>query len=141
MERIILFDGVCRLCNGSVDFVVRRDPKRHFKFASIQSDIAHALLSERGIQFDLENNPTIYLIENDNVYTRSSAALRIAKQLRFPWPLLYVGIIIPPFLRNAVYDFVGARRAKWFGVTNTCEVRDEDKEKDRFLDRDDGIGI
>lgn len=172
MKDVIVFDGECRLCNGAVDFVVKRDPKRRFQFASLQSDTARVLLREVGVpQVDIEGvdessktvqtetkgsqkgesskaaqvekqrqqtsetkSETIYLLESDRCYTKSTAALRIARQLRFPWPLLYVGIIIPPFIRDAVYDFIGRNRKKWFGEKNTCDARGEEVERGRFLD-------
>lgn len=142
MRRVIIFDGECRLCNGAVDFVVRRDPKRYFQFASLQSEVARQLLKEVAAPLpppaSSPANPgadeTIYLIEGDTYYTRSTAALRIAKKLRFPWPLLYVGSIVPRFIRNAIYNYIGRNRKKWFGVTNTCDTRREEEERDRFLD-------
>lgn len=115
---VILFDGVCHLCQGAVKFIIRRDPKGYFRFASLQSKAAERLLGgqhrERGL------SGTIVLIESGAIYTRSTAALRIARGLKFPWPLLYFLIWIPPWLRNHVYDWIAANRYRWFGRDDAC---------------------
>ncbi|MNO54500.1 hypothetical protein D3C76_449740 [compost metagenome] len=116
---VVLFDGVCHLCQGAVQFIIKRDPVGRFKFASLQSDIAEKLLSGNGIRNE-DQMGTIVLIENKVKYTRSTAALRIAKGLRFPWPILYGFIIVPPVIRNAVYKWIAANRYRWFGKDDVC---------------------
>ncbi len=129
---ILLFDGVCNLCTGSVRFVIRRDPEKRFRFASLQSPVAKALLETDA---DASTDPlgSIVLIDDDGIWRRSTAALRTAGRLSAPWPLLRVLLIVPRPLRDWVYDFIGARRYRWFGRTDACWVPEQDI-SDRFLD-------
>lgn len=130
-EHIILFDGVCNLCNNSVQFVLKNDTNAKFKFASLQSNAGQKLLAH--FQLPLyEFNSFIYVAE-DKIYTRSSAALRVAKELNFPWKLMFVFIIIPPFIRNFVYDTIAKNRYKWFGKRESCMIPTPDL-KQRFLE-------
>ena len=115
-QHIVLFDGVCNLCNGAVRFILARDPEGHFRFASLQSETARRLLK------DDAPAETIVLIEAGKTYTKSTAALRIARGLRFPWPLLYALVAIPRPLRDLVYDWVARHRYAWFGKRETCPV-------------------
>ncbi|MFT3948530.1 MAG: thiol-disulfide oxidoreductase DCC family protein [Agriterribacter sp.] len=115
---IILFDGVCNLCNSSIQFVLKKDKKKQFYFTSLQSNAGQQLLKQYRLspgKFD-----SFILIENNKAYTRSTAALRVVKRLSGLWPLLYIFIIIPPFIRNAVYDWVARNRYKWFGKSESC---------------------
>ena len=130
MSRTILFDGVCNLCNGFVRFVVRRDPAARFRFAALQSPAAAALLREAGVASPLPDS--VILVEDGRVYLRSGAALRIARGLRFPWPLAYAAIVVPRFIRDRVYDAVAARRYRWFGRRDVCMVPTPELQK-RFL--------
>ena len=116
-ERIILFDGVCNFCNASVQFIIERDPKAQFHFASLQSDVGQGLLRDHNIPLDVQS---IVLIENGQAFRKSTAALRIARRLSRGWPLLAAFMIIPPFIRNAVYDFIARNRYKWFGKQDSC---------------------
>ncbi|WP_018754046.1 thiol-disulfide oxidoreductase DCC family protein [Paenibacillus sanguinis] len=129
-EYIVLFDGVCHLCQGAVKFIIQRDPKKRFFFISLQSPAAFRLLREVG----LEEAPleTMVLIEHGAYYTRSTAALRIARALRFPWPLLYAFILIPRVWRDAVYKIIAKRRYRWFGRDEVCMVPTVEL-RDRFL--------
>lgn len=120
MERIILFDGVCNLCNASVQFVIRHDRHNRFRFASLQSDYGQQLLRREG--FSTEELTSFILVEGDKTYRRSTAALRVARQLPGGWSLLYAFIVVPPFIRNAVYDFIAANRYRWFGKQDACMV-------------------
>ncbi|MBP2114130.1 thiol-disulfide oxidoreductase DCC family protein [Paenibacillus silagei] len=129
-ESIVLIDGVCHLCQGIVRFIIPRDPKAHFKFASLQSDAARELLKAGGLpeqQLD-----TVVLIENGKYYTQSAAVLRIARRLRFPWPAAYVFILIPGPLRNAMYRIVARNRYRWFGRDEQCLLPTPDMKR-RFL--------
>ncbi len=117
---IILFDGVCNLCNGAVNFVIDRDPAGFFKFAPLQSNTGRALLEQHALP--TETLDSIVLIEGGRVYQRSGAALRIARRLRGGWPLLYSFIIVPRFIRDRVYDFIAAHRYRWFGKEDACRV-------------------
>ncbi len=115
-DALILFDGVCNLCSSSVRFIIRRD----LQFATLQSVAGQRLAQRYGIA-GLES---VVLIQQGKVYQQSSAALRIARQLNGLWPLLYVLIVIPRPVRDAVYDFIGQRRYRWFGKTEACWLPD-----------------
>jgi predicted DCC family thiol-disulfide oxidoreductase YuxK len=117
---VVLFDGVCNLCNGSVLFIIKRDPKKTFSFSALQSEFAREQLLKRGL--DPTRLHSIIVIHNENVYQRSRAALEIARRLSGPWPILYIFIIIPPFIRNWVYDLVATNRYKWFGKKDQCMI-------------------
>jgi predicted DCC family thiol-disulfide oxidoreductase YuxK len=127
---IVLFDGVCTLCNHSVDFVVRHDPARHFKLASLQSEVGQALLARYGLAHDTPDS--IVLIEDGRAYVRSTAALKIAAKLDGALPLLQAFLAIPPALRDAVYDYVARNRYRWFGKRETCRLPTLE-ERARFL--------
>ena len=129
-KSIILFDGVCNLCNSSVQFVLKRDKKQQFLFASLQSDAADKLL----LQFNYKNSNlnTIIFIEENKIYDKSTAVLKIAKKFNPLWNLLYVFILIPKKLRDFVYNFIAKRRYNWFGKRNSCMVYNEGYEK-RFI--------
>lgn len=120
IERVILFDGVCNLCNSSVNFVIDRDIHHHFKFASLQSDYGREQIKRLG------GNPaqlnSIVLIEEGHFYRKSTAALRVARKLSGGWPLLYAFIIVPSFLRDVVYDFIAKNRYRWFGKAEACRI-------------------
>lgn len=115
---IILFDGVCNLCNQSVQFVLPRDREGYFSFASLQSDTGASILTENGYSADFLGSFMLY--EDGKLYKQSTAALRVARKLGFPWTLSAVFYIVPPFLRNLVYDFIARNRYKWFGKTDEC---------------------
>ena len=128
---IILFDGVCNLCNGSVQFVLTRDKNRHFLYATLQGEQAEKLLKKHG-----KNNKDLdsfLLIENGQLYQKSTAALRVAKKLNAAWPLLYFFIIIPQPLRDTVYNFIAKNRYKWFGKRESCMLPTKET-KALFLD-------
>ena len=116
----ILFDGVCNLCSGFVRFVVARDPHARFRFAALSSTAAQSLLRECGVTAPIPD--TMVLVENGKVYFRSDAPLRIARGLTLPWPLASVFLVVPRFIRDTVYDFVAARRYRWFGRRQVCMV-------------------
>lgn len=120
MERTILFDGVCNLCNASVQFVIRHDAGAKFRFMALQSEAGREIMTRNGLSADQLDS--FVLSENGRIYQRSTAALRVAKELGGAWPLLYAFIVVPPFIRNAVYDFIAARRYRWFGRQESCMV-------------------
>lgn len=131
---IVLFDGVCNLCNRWVRHIIRHDPRGRFRLASLQSDAGRALQQEYGI--DPEGLDTVVLIDKGRVYTKSDAALRIARRLTGPscywWPARH----IPRPLRDAAYDLIARNRYRWFGQRDECMVpRPGDRE--RFLDSED----
>lgn len=129
---VILFDGVCNLCNSFVTFVMDRDGGE-FRFASIQSDAGAEMMREAGMSpEDLE---TVVVVDGDEVYTKSTAALYVARRLGLPYSLLYPFVVVPSFLRDPFYDFVASHRYSWFGKRDKCRVPDEET-KDRFLSQD-----
>ena len=128
---VVLFDGVCNLCNGSVRFVIERDPRKHFQFAPLQSATATRLIS--GSADRLAMPDSIVLVDDGRLYVRSEAALRIARRLRFPWPLLWVFMAVPRNLRDWVYDVIARHRYRWFGKRETCMVPSTEI-RDRFLE-------
>src|SRR5436190_2185873 len=117
---VVLFDGVCNLCNQSVQFIIRRDPKQEFHFSTLQSNFAREQLVEHGL--DPNRLHSVIVIDRGNTHQRSRAALEIARRLSGLWPLLYVFIIISPFIRDWAYDFVAANRYKWFGKKDHCMI-------------------
>jgi len=120
LNNIIVFDGLCNLCNRAVDFIIQHDGKGIFCFASVHTATGRDLLSLHRI--DPKNIDTFLLIANDRAYTKSDAALAIAKQLQRPWPLLKVFGYVPAGLRNAIYDFIARHRYRWFGKRQHCRV-------------------
>ncbi len=116
----MLFDGVCNLCNGSVLFVIDRDPAGHFQFAPLQSDPGRQLLQRHGYAgADLSS---IVLVDGGRLYTRSTAALRIARRLTWPWRLLHALIVVPRPVRDAVYGLIARNRYRWFGREEACRI-------------------
>ena len=120
-QKIILFDGVCNLCNGSVIFVLQREKEPVFQFASIQSEAGQELLEWCGLPKDYSE--AVVLVDHGNVYLRSTAALKIGQQLRFPWSFLsYAGFLVPGIIRDWVYRQIAIHRYRWFGKRDVCIV-------------------
>jgi predicted DCC family thiol-disulfide oxidoreductase YuxK len=129
-QAVILFDGVCNLCNSLVRFVIERDPGGAFLFASLQSEPALKLVRKFGLS--LTDFDSIILIEGSTYSIKSEAALRIAKRLRGIWSLFYIFIVIPKSWRDKVYDFVAQNRYRWFGKSDQCPVLTSNIDR-RFL--------
>ncbi len=119
-KKIILFDGVCNLCNGSVVFIIKRDKKDVFRFAAIQSEEGQELIQKYNI--DTSKIDSILLLDGENYYSKSTVALKIARHLKGGYPLLYVFMILPRFFRNWVYDIIARNRYKWFGKKESCMI-------------------
>lgn len=128
MKGIILFDGVCNFCDSSVQFIIKHDRKTYFQFASIQSEIGQKYVEEH----QLHSIDSIIVIENNQAFTKSSAALKIAKQFSGLWKLLLVVKIIPRPIRDKGYDFIAKNRYKWFGKRDVCRIPTVE-ERERFL--------
>lgn len=120
---VILFDGVCNLCNRTVQFVIKRDKRNIFRFAALQSEAGQQIL--QNYKQDASDFSSFILFTDDVIYTKSTAALMVAKKLGSPWSLLYSLIIIPAFIRNSIYSFIAKRRYQWFGRTETCQLSDK----------------
>lgn len=129
---VVLFDGVCNLCNAAVQFMIDRDKDSALRFAPIQSDVAKELLEgsmgaegAKKIRDGATGNgdpDTIVFVNGKDAWTHSSAALRIAQRLSFPWSWLIVGLIVPRPLRDLVYRFIAKNRYRWFGKSDTCRI-------------------
>jgi predicted DCC family thiol-disulfide oxidoreductase YuxK len=120
LKKVILFDGVCNLCNGAVLFVIKRDKKAKFSFASLQSTFGQIQLKKYGLSSD--ELSTIVLLKDGRIFTKSTAALEIAKNLDGLWPAFYFFRIVPPLIRNFVYDFIAQNRYRWFGKREACMI-------------------
>ena len=128
---VLFFDGECNLCNSSVQFIIRHDTKKKFLFAPLQSEAGKAAVAalstlKTGIP------DSLVLSDNCKYYTKSTAALRIARKLDWAWPVLYAGIILPRFIRDGIYDLVARNRYKWFGKRNECMMPTAEL-RERFL--------
>ena len=128
---IVLFDGVCNLCNKTVRFIIRRDPKAKFRFASVQSESGQLLLRQLGLPIDRFDS--IVYISDDKFYLKSTAVLTILSKLGSGWQLLSFLMIFPLLLRDKVYDFIAKWRYKWFGHLESCIVPAPEN-SDRFLE-------
>ena len=118
---VVLFDGVCNLCNGFVQFVISHDPAGRFHFAALQSEAGQALLAKHGHTATASTAPeTVMLLEGGHLYTHSTAVLLIARGLNWPWRGLSVALVLPGFLRDAIYRFVARHRYQWFGRQESC---------------------
>ncbi|WP_299485481.1 thiol-disulfide oxidoreductase DCC family protein [uncultured Allomuricauda sp.] len=120
-KKIILFDGVCNLCNGAIQFIIKRDKTDTFRYAPLQSEIGEQLIAERAI--DTSKVDSIILIEPGIAYfTKSDAALRIAQDFGGLWKALAIFTWIPKTFRDAIYDLVAKNRYKWFGRKDACMI-------------------
>ena len=130
---VVIFDGHCNLCNSSVDRVIRWEKGDYFLFASNQSEPGGQILRDNGIEIaDGEEVNTIFLYENGKLYNRSTAVLRMTRNMKFPWILAYPQLLIPRFIRDFVYKIVARNRYKWFGRKDTCRIPTPE-ERAKFL--------
>lgn len=132
-KKIILFDGVCNLCNGAVTFIIKRDKHDRFRYAPLQSEVGKALARKHAI--DTSSIDTIILIDEDQYYTKSAAALVIARHLSGGYPFLYGLMILPSFIRDGLYDIIAKNRYRWFGKRESCMVPTPEL-KAKFLDEE-----
>ncbi|MGB0404256.1 MAG: thiol-disulfide oxidoreductase DCC family protein [Salibacteraceae bacterium] len=128
---LILFDGVCNLCEKSVQFVIKRDKKKKFKYASLQSNVGEKILWESNLSNS--NFDSFVFVEDGQVFTKSTAAIKVATHLGSYWPVLEVFMLIPKFLRDPIYDFVAKNRFRWYGKKEECWVPTPEL-KDLFID-------
>ncbi len=129
MNDILLFDGECNLCNGAVQFIIKRDPAGHYKFAPLQSEVGQGYVRKHDLPNTLES---FVLIRNGKAYLHSSAALRVCRNLKGPWKLAQILLLIPKPLRDSIYKFIARNRYKWFGKRKECMIPTPDM-KSRFL--------
>ncbi|MBP0724363.1 thiol-disulfide oxidoreductase DCC family protein [Bacillus sp. RG28] len=128
-RKIILFDGVCQFCNGSVNFIIKQDVKQKFLFAPLQSEFGSQFLQNHP---ELNNVDSLVLLENEHYFIYSTAALKIVKQLKWKWKFLYAFILVPKPIRDFVYKLVAKNRYRLFGKIDTCMVPTKEIKK-RFL--------
>ena len=129
-ERVIVFDGVCNWCNAWINFTIDHDPRGRFKLGTLQSPQAQQILAE--LRLPADDFETFLLLEQGRVFTKSTAALRILRQLSGLWPLFYLGIMVPRPLRDAAYDYIARRRYQWLGKADTCRLPTP-AERERFV--------
>ena len=129
MNQLILFDGECHFCNQSINFIMKHDPEMHFHFAHLSSDIGIKLLYELNIPREINS---LVLIQDNQYFIESTAALKISKKLNKGWPSLYLLIFIPKFLRDFIYRLVANNRYILFGKAKSCEIPSK-KDRERFL--------
>jgi len=127
---IIYFDGVCNLCNSAVQFVVRHDKKGKFLFAPLQSD--QGVIAQEKANVPMKSAGTVLLFYRGKYYGRSAAALHTLRLLGGWWQIFFLFILVPPFIRNFVYDYIAAHRYKWFGKQEACMMPTPEL-KERFL--------
>jgi predicted DCC family thiol-disulfide oxidoreductase YuxK len=131
-KKLILFDGVCNLCNASILYVIKHDKKDLFRYAPLQSEIGKQILEKFSI--DPSKTDSIILFSNENgLSIKSSAALKVAKHLGFPRNLLAAFLIVPAFIRNWVYDYIAKNRYQWYGKKEECMIPTPEL-KAKFLD-------
>ena len=129
-QPVILFDGVCNFCNSAVNFTLKRNSKADIFFAPLQSEAGQKLLQQHDLPPD--DMKSFVFIENNTVYNRSTAALKVCSHLRGLWPLCYGFIIVPKFIRDGIYNWIAKNRYKWFGKKETCMIPTPEV-KTRFL--------
>ena len=127
---IVLFDGLCNLCEWSVQWILKKDSKNLFRFAALQSSTGKSLLKKFGLSLDDMN--TVVLVDKERFYTKSSAGLQIARKLGGIYSLLFIFILIPGFLRNRIYDWIARNRYRWFGKKESCLIPNKEI-LDKFL--------
>jgi len=128
---VILFDGVCNLCSGTVQFIINKDKKNVFKFASLQSELGQQILNSQKLSTTAFNSFILY--QDGQIYSRSTGALKVAGQLSGGWKLLSALLFIPAFLRDAVYNTISRNRYKWFGQKTSCWIPTPEL-RSKFLD-------
>jgi len=126
----VLFDGVCNLCNSSVQFIIRNDRRGRFRFAALQSEVGRELLQQYQLPEKALN--TVVLIAGGRAFTRSTAALEIARRLDGAWPICYAAVALPRFLRDSAYNFIARNLYRWFGKQEACMMPSPEL-KQRFL--------
>lgn len=129
-QPIILFDGVCNFCNSAVNFVIKRNAKANIFYTPMQSDAGQKILKQNNLPAN--DMQSFVFVDKGKVYRQSTAALKVCRYLRGLWPLCYGLIIVPPFIRDGIYNWIAKNRYKWFGVRQECMIPSPEV-KQRFL--------
>ena len=132
-KQLILFDGVCNLCNSSVLHVIKRDKNDKFLFAPLESGIGKTIIKKFNIDTEETDSILLYNPKKDSLTYKSTAALLIAKHLGFPTHLLAIFLIVPSFIRNLVYNYIAKNRYKWYGKKESCMIPTPEL-KAKFMD-------
>ena len=127
---VILFDGVCNFCNGTVNFIIKQDKKKVFRFAALQSEAGQKLLEQ--YHLPKENFDSFIFIDNGKAYKSSSAGLKLYNKLSWHWKWTQLFWIVPKFIRDSIYNFIAKNRYKWFGKKEQCMIPTPDV-RERFL--------
>ncbi len=130
LNNIVFFDGVCSLCNGVVDFLIKKDVKGTLYYASLQTNQSIQFLEQ--LEYNAKELDTIVFYKDGKLYKKSTAVLYIIKQQGIPWSLFFIFIIVPPFIRDLIYKIIAQNRYQWFGKKETCRLPTPE-EKSRFL--------
>jgi predicted DCC family thiol-disulfide oxidoreductase YuxK len=129
-DHLVIFDGVCNLCNGTINFIIRRDRKKKFSFTTSQSGAGHDILKQHGLLS--ADQSTVVYVKNGVPYIKSKAVLNILKDLGYCWNFFYILIVVPPFIRDFMYGIIARNRYRVFGKRESCMVPDSEL-MDRFL--------
>ncbi len=132
-QSIVFFDGICNLCNASIDFIIKRDFKNQFLVGALQDDFSKEILSGHQVRQDYLDS--LVLLDDDRIFYKSTAALKISRELSGLWPIFYPLIFLPKWIRDPIYDFIGKNRYRWFGKKNTCRIPTPE-EKAKFLSKE-----
>ncbi len=132
-KQLILFDGVCNLCNSSVVYVIKRDKNDRFRFAPLQSEIGQNVIEKFKINTENTDSILLYDPKEDKITYKSTAALKIAANLNFPINILSFFLIVPVFIRNWVYDYIAKNRYQWYGKKESCMIPTPEL-KSKFLE-------
>ncbi len=120
-KKLILFDGVCNLCDASVQYIIKHDKDDVFRFTALQSDIGQKIIEDFDIDTDKTDSILLYS-EDKGISYKSTAALKIASHLGFPRNMMAIFLIVPPFIRNWIYDYIAKNRYKWYGKKEECMI-------------------
>lgn len=120
-QKLILFDGVCNLCDASVQYVIKHDKNDVFRYTALQSEVGQFIIKKFNVDTSKTDSILLYSPEN-TIFFKSTAALKIASKLGFPRNLMAIFLIVPTFIRNFVYDFIAKNRYKWYGKKEECMI-------------------
>lgn len=121
-KQLILFDGVCNLCDASVQYIIKHDKRDVFRYTALQSEVGQEIIKKFKIDSTKTDSLLLYTSDTNNISIKSSAALKIASQLGFPINLMTIFLVVPAFIRNWIYDYIAKNRYKWYGKKENCMI-------------------